>query len=391
MFRILHLVNDEKFIDRGISLFEEAFPNQNLFLIWSNDNAGKLNHIITTKQTHFRIILPDETWWKKGFINWNDFNFIVLHNLYSPQHLYFANIIPNSIKMVAIIYGADFYNHKSFYKEDLYGKITFGIKKSVIRKPENVLLRKMKRFYMLKTNKQYAAQNPTLKSKENAFKRIDLLATHILPDYKNIAERFNYKPEWVNFSYYTIEDFDKINMLNIEKIKVLIGNSATQSNNHLEVFEILKDKKDNFEILCPLNYGDTEYGDLIENQGVKLFGNQFIALRDFVTLDEFTKIQSGCGFVIMNHYRQQAAGNIIASLWMGAKVFLSERSPIYIHLKDIGCIIFTVEHDLVETNAFTSLMRTQIEINKNTLKNYYSRNTIVNALKEKISISLNDH
>ena len=54
----------------------------------------------------------------------------------------------------------------------------------------------------------------------------------------------------------------------------------------------------------------------------------------------------------MNSNRQQAFGNILASIWFGAKVYLNESNTIYLYLKRIGIQVFSINTDLVPSNKF---------------------------------------
>ena len=54
-------------------------------------------------------------------------------------------------------------------------------------------------------------------------------------------------------------------------------------------------------MVCPLNYGDINYSKKIIEFGKEFFGEKFIPLTQFLEHDEYFKIQSNCGIVIMNH------------------------------------------------------------------------------------------
>jgi hypothetical protein len=76
-----------------------------------------------------------------------------------------------------------------------------------------------------------------------------------------------------------------------------------------------------------------------------MFGSKFVALRDYMDTATYLEILRSCPIVVMNHIRQQAMGNIIMMLWMGARVFLNPQSPINremasigVHVHDIGSI-----------------------------------------------------
>lgn len=114
---------------------------------------------------------------------------------------------------------------------------------------------------------------------------------------------------------------------------ILLGNSATPTNQHWEALLTLKES--NFEvisILMPLSYGDEEYADWISSKARTLFGSVVTCLRDFLPLEEYKQHIGKCGMVVMNHSRQQALGNIYWALNAGKRVLLNPEGINYQHL-----------------------------------------------------------
>jgi hypothetical protein len=134
------------------------------------------------------------------------------------------------------------------------------------------------------------------------------------------------------------------------------------------------------KIIVPLSYGNRTYRDYIVKQGKKLWGENFIPLLNFMEREEYNRYILDCNIIIMNHYRQQAVGNIITSLWLGAKVFMSTRSPVYKYLKSLGIVVYTVEKDLNtgDPNVFMPLSSDEINSNRNIIYQKYSLSNILN-------------
>lgn len=391
---ILHIIPAEKFVDRAISLFEEARPGENTFYVFckKEDNTD-LKYVKTKESIQVKIISSKEKWWSKGFIDFSLYEHIFFHNLYSHQNLYFSRVAPkNSIKH-SMIWGFDFYGFKPFWNHKKYGplteKILFHFKLKAPLEEANSKTSRIeylvKRSWRLLTDREYRTFNPTISDRRKAFERSDYIHTHVITDFENMKTTFNLKAKWSSFSYYTAEDYNIDKQLNNTETKVLIGNSATASNNHLEVFDILKQKSQDFTIVCPLNYGDMDYARKIEAKGRELFKTKFKPLTDFLPLEHYNEVQAQCSIVIMNHYRQQAAGNLIAALLLGSKIFMSKHSPLYRHFKSIGLNLFTVEHDLLKENSLRQLSAVSIEENRKIIHNFYSRNAIINAIRASLS------
>ena len=69
-------------------------------------------------------------------------------------------------------------------------------------------------------------------------------------------------------------------------LNILLGNSADPSNNHKEVLDKLRSyATENIRIYCPLSYGDRKYAQIVSDYGRLMFGEKFLALRDFMPFD----------------------------------------------------------------------------------------------------------
>lgn len=380
---IIHFTPAEKFVHRAISLFEETFPGKNRFYVFGK-NSGFDTSINKDK---FITVKLNDKWWDMAFWDFKPTDKIVFHNLYASYNIFLANselLIQNEKHFV--FWGAELYKVPSFWPNNIFGPITSSLyisKKVDIKKLlRNFLIRPVNKYL---NPKKYKALNPTIQDKKNALEAMNVIQTHIKEDFLNLKQVLDINAEWSNFSYYSNEDYieDKDKM---PGTKILIGNSASASNNHLEVFEILKNLETDKDIVCPLNYGHSNYGKVISEIGTDTFGSRFTALNHFLPLEEYNKIQKDCGIVIMNHYRQQACGNIIAALNMGCKVFLSRKSPLLKHFKNLGINIYCIETDLNSVYDLQLLNTKLIIANRAALKKYYNRNVIIDALKNSLII-----
>ena len=106
-------------------------------------------------------------------------------------------------------------------------------------------------------------------------------------------------------------------------------------------------------------------------------------LVEFMPLNDYNQTIRQCGIVIMGHYRQQAVGNVLAMIWMGAKVYLDERNSLYHYLKRIGISVFSIEKELVPKNLkiFNKLTRDEIIQNRKFLKAEIGEENLLNCLR----------
>lgn len=110
---------------------------------------------------------------------------------------------------------------------------------------------------------------------------------------------------------------------------------------------------------------------------------------DYMPIQQYVGILINCGFVIMNHVRQQALGNILIMLYLGAKVFLREENPVYTFLKNHGAILFSIQ-TLEEDKSLLSegLSVEDIHINRKVLMSIWSEQVVTDMTKSLIATAL---
>ena len=131
--------------------------------------------------------------------------------------------------------------------------------------------------------------------------------------------------------------------------KILLGNSCAFTNNHLDTFAHLKKLNVKSQIICPLSYGNLYNREIVEKKGNDLFPSNFEALKNYLPLEEYVKITTSCCVMIMNHRRQESVGNILLGLYLGMRVFLNCKSPVYHYFKAQGIILFDFYVDFKNT------------------------------------------
>lgn len=359
------MIHDEKFPDAAWDLFEKIAPNCNDFYIASNPQELKYIKKIPVKFIN-RFSFRSSAFLKKI----ETYDMVILHSLTSFNQQLVAHTLNSNIKYVWIGMGYDYYDliypndadlllsktkklMHEHYQFDKDNKTTSKIKVFI----KNIL----KRLIYKKV------------SKEDIISRINYFAPVLENEYKmvknsNIMKLKKKFPECIKWNYgVSAKLVDNIQEDFIDRTKkgVLLGNSASYTNNHLEILDFLKDYKSDFStILCPLNYGDENYGNKIENLGKQYFLENFNSLKEFIPYDNYLNLISSSPIVIMNHKRQQAGGNISAMIFKGATVFLREENPFYQHYKNLDVIIFSVQ-ELEKNPLLLSKRLTDEEIIEN--------------------------
>lgn len=382
--KLIHLITDEKFIDGAFFTFEKAFPNENTYLILKSPSNPPIRYL---KSTRIDIVLFRSNKVMKQLESiTDDFDWIIVHGL---NELWTQFIINNPHKKTLyIVWGAEIYGNPLLYNKTLFGDKTALLAKKLNK---NILFQQFKMFVRKQLyGFNIATQIDRWKQTVKALKTIDkisILYEEEISFYREL-KIISAKTEYLKFGYYPIEYIKSgLDINNQLGNNIMVGNSSSLSNNHLEIFDKLLNLNSKNKIIVPLSYGDKKLARLIVQKGKCLFGNQFIPITEFMPLAEYTKIMQTCNVVIMNHYRQQAVGNILSSVYLGAKVFLNPKNSIYDYLKRLGCYIFDVNIDLNSISDLEPLSQYQIKINREKLQADISQEVFIKNLKTGLSKS----
>ena len=160
---------------------------------------------------------------------------------------------------------------------------------------------------------------------------------------------------------------------------ILVGNSATMTNNHLDILSLLEQRGITNVIQMPLSYGDEYYAEYLKQVAAssKLKINPIL---NFMEKEEYMSFLPHCKALVLGCVRQQALGNVLMMLSQGSKVFLYEDSIDYKYLKSAGLVVFTIENDLTKENMNTPLTEQEIVINRKKIDELWSRENVLMRL-----------
>lgn len=165
-------------------------------------------------------------------------------------------------------------------------------------------------------------------------------------DYKILNDDLRYKFKKHYLAAYYTELYEKqIIKLpyhhNKEGIKILLGNSATKTNNHFEVIDKLSLFEDElFTVYIPLSYGDSNYANEVEKYAKLKLKDKAVVITKFLKPTEYNEFLNMIDIGIFNYYRQQGLGNINRLLILRKKVFINYNSGLLEHYKKMGIKIY---------------------------------------------------
>ncbi|GAA4267997.1 TDP-N-acetylfucosamine:lipid II N-acetylfucosaminyltransferase [Hyunsoonleella aestuarii] len=397
-YKILHICNDEKFIDSTIKLFEDVYPNKSIYYVLQSTNEP-FKHVRSEKAKPFLIQKEGDEHKIKDLLHENKIEVVFLHALHLKKQR-IVNVLSKDILKVWFIWGSDLYWNWKLLKKDMFERETYTFlygenTKTSLRNKIMFNNCSLWLFSKHRDNKIWLPKILVKKLETNfltdfykVVQKIDI-AVPIVPAEYELVKRINNNLVYAPFEYANIEDLAINNELyNVKNANnILVGNSASPTNNHIDAFkQIVNYKQDSQKVIVPLSYGGKkDYINFVIEKGNYYFGDSFIPILNFMPLNEYNQLISGCGFAVFNHKRQQALGNINTMGYFGAKLFLNSESPIFKYFKKLGIQVFNINS--VNSNSFYSkLSEKEIEHNRSLLFKLYSREAVKKKVVELIEI-----
>ncbi|XKE45434.1 TDP-N-acetylfucosamine:lipid II N-acetylfucosaminyltransferase [Halomonas organivorans] len=146
-------------------------------------------------------------------------------------------------------------------------------------------------------------------------------------DYSLFKNHYGEK-ERVPFRYFNAFDYDEVNIPSEKQKLIVVGNSGDPSNEHMAVLEILSKKLDiqEYRIIMPVSYNvQSGYVAMLREHAEKLgLADRVDFLESILPPKEYFEMLAKAEVTIMAHNRQQAGGNIVASVLYGNKVVMRQ-------------------------------------------------------------------
>lgn len=384
--RIVHVAFDSIFINIAYNSFEQVYPKCNDVFIFT-----KKPWVYIKKNDVFIEKKKSELLTISFFSSLKKYDVIVLHSL--ANFMIPLVLMSKNKKVIWLGMGYDYYS-RTFSSDTLdVGLYLEKTKKLIMEDASSAVTKCSVKSYLTRKVNSVLGSEFLFKL---ALSRIDVFSPALPIEYDMLKNKFNVKsfPAYSPWNYGNLEK-DLIRNLMGKEISggwILLGNSASHTNNHIEAIDILS-KLDlsslNYKIVTPLSYGDKCYADKIKDYGKDKFGDDFYPIEEFMSIDRYTELLQQCGFVIMNHVRQQAMGNIIIMMYLGAKIFLRPESATYKFFKSLGAIIYSIE-DLRENKNLivTKLEFHEVIKNKKILSSYFSEDADFKKTKSLIELTM---
>lgn len=294
---IVHIFPKSQFTEEFICFINSHFEKkEHLFILYTNGEFG----------------LPKEVYEVYNVIDYDNKSIFWLYRVFrKAEKLIFHNLSVN-IDVLFMIYTNTYLMKKAtwlIWGSDLY---CYRIPKvSLIDK----LIEKMRR---------------------KVIQAIPVIASLTEGDFVLAQQWYGVKADSIRLDYCEEHIISLLQNLQNEKsaekqeIFILIGNSATETNQHEQIFELLmKYKNEKIKLIVPVSYGDHNYADRIENRGRELYGSKFIPVKKYLPKEVYYALLNSIDVAIFNNNRQQATGNITALFYLGKKIYLRDDTSMW--------------------------------------------------------------
>jgi hypothetical protein len=219
---------------------------------------------------------------------------IIVHSLASPYLLFLiANNPEIGAKVIWVIWGKDLYFYKMLSKPRFYHKAYEVLRKKAISNIKHIASIFREDYELAKEWYAVEADN------------IEMVTLY---------------PYALNLSVTAAQK----NVTPKEQYRIILGNSASKTNNHLEALRLLEKKKNQIEkIICPLSYGgNKKYANKVISYGKLLFGDKFEPLVDFMNKEEYFALLDSVDIGVFNYSRQEGLGNIWSLILSGKTIYM---------------------------------------------------------------------
>lgn len=326
--QIIHIASDYPQV-KNIFPFIESDDNYH-YLFYLSDKERVEN------RNNFSIYYVTEAYFQTEKFKqiYRESSLVIIHDL-TKRKIRFLNKLNKRQTWIWIMWGNDYYTlfpqlYKNKLKKYTLLACLFTLKITPIKNT-------------IKGNIQSFGKTKVQCEDQNLAARFDFYANNFL-GYADLFKAIKVaKDRRLPSIYYS---FDKSKSLNPEGRNILLGNSASVTQNHID-FLIQNRKtllKQSNKVICPISYGSKRYAKTVELIGKMLLPNRIEFIKDYIDYEMFIENLRSCSYAVFNNQRAQAMGTVLLCFKMGMKVFLPKDSAMYSYFKSIGLEFFPISN-----------------------------------------------
>ena len=363
---ILHFLTDEKFSDYVVQQF--SAPEMKSDFVCLN-TSGDMDYVKMRDQ--ILVMSPYTEGFSRFLEHMGDYSAIVLHGMHwGPWQSYILRKVPDHVKVAWYFWGGEIYGRHEL-KDRFYAPLT-------------------KFLYKLHTFKNRDKRDLSWELPLELYKRVDYCLTAEQEEFEFAKQFTGASFEYLWYNCYSIDEtVGALMNSQCEGNNIWIGNSAAAENNHFDVLWMLwkigmHRKLKEEKVIIPLSYGSQWMRNIVLKYGRILLGKRMQALTEFMPREEYNKLMLSCSTMIIGYWEPAAQGNIITALWLGMRIYLSEKSMTYSFFKRLGANVFSIESDL-KKYQFTPLSEEVRAENRRVLSKWFSKQHVMESVQNVVN------
>ena len=364
--RILHLGYDSQFTTFQCDVFEEVAPGQNVVWLLSDGTQTAAKYPTRTPDVRFAKAraLPPLDLVREA----RSATLVVAHAM-TPVAAALFPLLPSSVTTVWSGWGYDYLEDYGDLDLTYLGPYTRDLVAAMPAAPRTSLVERAQ-IRVLEFARRHAAA------------RTDVFSAPVPSDVDVLASRYpRFRGVYHHLNYADVETTFAAPPTPPDAQDVLVGNSATATNNHADVFRLLSGLDlGNRRVVTPLTYGDDAYREAVLDEGRALLGDHFAPVVDHLPLAEYLSLTASCSVVVFAHRRQQGLGNIGAALSRGAHVYLADSSPLTPWLREHGMAVGSTT-DLVGGLPASPHSAEVVDANRAGLRSLWARDVAMRQVR----------
>lgn len=357
---VIHISYDEKFLDDVIQTSREFNFHDIEFIILGNSTMP--NHVKS----------DDVKWYKTyeeivGIIESRNVECIFFHSFSED----FAKIIDlckdrGNYRFTLLLYGVEVFDLNRYREEFFLSRtklLLTSLNRLSIKDSPLGIIQGFKDKW-----KERAKKKKLDRIKINAFNSLNRVAHFNEGDIERYLRPLAPGIQWFEWSFFSHRSFKSNNDSKERSDIILVGNSASPYNNHIDGLQVLSEIKVSSKILVPLSYGGGKgYVNAVIKAGQTLFKDRFQPITEFLRPEDYYNIINRCRAAIFFNIRSQAAGNIFNLIYNGIPVFMLWDSTLYQYLRKNDVLVFSVEEDLYMVNNLDFIAKYKHALYQNTI------------------------
>jgi dTDP-N-acetylfucosamine:lipid II N-acetylfucosaminyltransferase len=334
----VHLFEDAKFIGPARSVYESAMPCVHTYVYLAKseeDTSCQLEGVLVVARKNRDAFVESEAM--------QNASYVCLHWV-TAEKIRIANALDIYDRIIPFIWGDDIYSNFKQLRRRLWMRETKRVLSQIRRKDLLYAFPSPRKVYR-------CLRRRMLFLNERFFHEFWGRVKYCIPVIPQDAELL----KQVSTGSFTVleQNYGSIEMVlgdlypsfSVDGDHVLLGNSATHTNNHIDVLKVLADADlQGSQVYTPLSYADRPpYADIVEEYGSRVLGDSFVSMRGFMDRERYYEILSSCRYVIFPHHRQQAGAVLRSMVYAGATVFLFKDNPFWDFYTDLGIKLAPLE------------------------------------------------